>query len=143
MNRIYKVIWSKTRNCYVVVSELAKQHTKSSSGIGSAMVRGVLAGAVLLSLTAGMCAPVWAENYTAPSSATAGGDGNTAVGPNSKAGSGYNNVAMGAFSSAGKASHYTGSDRHDALMSKMVTYYGDWNKVIAELDRLKQQEEIV
>ena len=25
MNRIYKVIWSKTKHCYVVVSELALQ----------------------------------------------------------------------------------------------------------------------
>ena len=30
MNKIYKVIWSKTRNCYVAVSELAKSHTKAS-----------------------------------------------------------------------------------------------------------------
>ena len=26
MNKIFKVIWSKARNCYVVVSELAKSH---------------------------------------------------------------------------------------------------------------------
>ena len=31
MNKIYKVIWSKTRNCYVAVSELAKSHTKGCS----------------------------------------------------------------------------------------------------------------
>ena len=30
MNRIYKVIWSKAKNCYVVASELAKNHTKDS-----------------------------------------------------------------------------------------------------------------
>ena len=30
MNRIYKVIWSKAKNCYVVASELAKNHTKGS-----------------------------------------------------------------------------------------------------------------
>ena len=29
MNKIYKVIWSKVKNCYVVVSELAKSRTKS------------------------------------------------------------------------------------------------------------------
>ena len=28
MNKIYNVIWSKTRNCYVAVSELAKNHGK-------------------------------------------------------------------------------------------------------------------
>ena len=31
MNKIFKVIWSKTRNCYVVASELAKGNTKSAS----------------------------------------------------------------------------------------------------------------
>jgi hypothetical protein len=31
MNRIYKVIWSKVRHCYVVVSELAKKDGKSVS----------------------------------------------------------------------------------------------------------------
>ena len=30
MNRIYKVIWSKVKNQYVVVSELAHSNTKSS-----------------------------------------------------------------------------------------------------------------
>ena len=31
MNKIYKVIYSKVRNCYVVVSELAKSHGKERS----------------------------------------------------------------------------------------------------------------
>ena len=31
MNKIFKVIWSKSRNCYVVALELAKGHTKASS----------------------------------------------------------------------------------------------------------------
>lgn len=26
MNRIYKVIWSKVKNCYIVVGELAKNN---------------------------------------------------------------------------------------------------------------------
>ena len=30
MNKIYKLIWSKAKNCYVVASELAKSHTKSN-----------------------------------------------------------------------------------------------------------------
>ena len=30
MNRIYKVVWNKVRNCYVVVSELAKSQGKSA-----------------------------------------------------------------------------------------------------------------
>ena len=31
MNRVYKVIWSKTKHCYVVTSEIAKSHTKGES----------------------------------------------------------------------------------------------------------------
>ena len=32
MNRIYKVVWSKAKGCYVVVSELAKQNGKNKYG---------------------------------------------------------------------------------------------------------------
>ena len=45
MNKIYKVIWSKAKNCYVVVSELAKSHTKSpkSRVISKITIAGILA----------------------------------------------------------------------------------------------------
>lgn len=44
MNKIYKVVWSKVKNCYVVASELAKSHTKvsKSSVFNRAMVAGIL-----------------------------------------------------------------------------------------------------
>ena len=44
MNRIYKVVWSKAKNCYVVASELAKSHTKApkSSVLNRMLVAGVL-----------------------------------------------------------------------------------------------------
>ena len=60
MNRIYKVIWSKVKNCYVVVSEIAKRNSKSTVNSGFSVTRNILAGAVVLGLTAGVCAPVWA-----------------------------------------------------------------------------------
>ena len=31
MNKIYKVVWSKAKNAYVVVSEIAKSHSKPVS----------------------------------------------------------------------------------------------------------------
>ena len=31
MNKVYKVVWNSALQCYTVVSELAKSHTKSSS----------------------------------------------------------------------------------------------------------------
>lgn len=51
MNRTYKVIWSKARHCYVVVSELAKSHgktsTKAQTTSGRKIVLASLAAAVL------------------------------------------------------------------------------------------------
>ncbi|WP_303142555.1 ESPR domain-containing protein [uncultured Dialister sp.] len=35
MNRIFKVIYSKTKHMYVVASELAKSHGKSKNGGGN------------------------------------------------------------------------------------------------------------
>ena len=31
MNKIYKVVWNNTLQCYTVVSELAKSHTKNNA----------------------------------------------------------------------------------------------------------------
>ncbi|MFQ9401626.1 MAG: ESPR domain-containing protein [Dialister sp.] len=31
MNKIYKIVWSKIKNTYVVVSEIAKSHSKAVS----------------------------------------------------------------------------------------------------------------
>ena len=50
MNRVYKIVWSKAKNAYVVTSELAKNHTKNASGkavkaaLAAAMGMGVLMG---------------------------------------------------------------------------------------------------
>lgn len=55
MNNIYKVIWSKAENCYVVASEIARSHTKSASGsekIGGTR-RKLLASLMALSLLCG------------------------------------------------------------------------------------------
>lgn len=35
MNKIYKIVWSKIRNTWVVASEIAKGHGKSSSSEGN------------------------------------------------------------------------------------------------------------
>ena len=69
MNKIYKVIWSKVRNCYIVVSELAKSHdsahgTRSRSGC--ARKAAVLAAFVLT--TSFLAAPDWAQAATATNS---------------------------------------------------------------------------
>lgn len=47
MNKIYKVVWSEARNCYVVVSELAKRKVRAKSLVAAVLAAGVLAaGAV-------------------------------------------------------------------------------------------------
>ncbi|AXB83057.1 hypothetical protein ACT01_12920 [Megasphaera hexanoica] len=53
MNRIYKVIWSKTRNCYVVASELVHGNTKATSTGLIARRAALAAVAALLLLPAG------------------------------------------------------------------------------------------
>lgn len=56
MNSIYKVIWSKAKNCYVVASEIARSHTKSATGsgkIGGVTRRSLLASLMALSLLCG------------------------------------------------------------------------------------------
>ena len=69
MNKIYKVIWSKVRNCYIVVSELAKSHD-SAHGTRSrsecARKAAVLAAFVLT--TSLLVAPDWAQAATATNS---------------------------------------------------------------------------
>lgn len=57
MNRTYKVIWSKARRCYVVVSELAKSQHKSSSKsehISSNVHRGYLGKAAAAAVVASL-----------------------------------------------------------------------------------------
>lgn len=93
MNRIYKVIWSKVRNAYVVVSELAKNHGKekcevsSSHGsrLGTALLLSLLLGGGLVA--GGVPAEAAAVNAgTTGNSSTSQANGNTlAVGDNTKA----------------------------------------------------------
>lgn len=99
MNRAYKVIWSKARHCYVVVSELTKSQHKSSSKselistnvhrggyLGKAAVAAIVAG--LLTFGGLAYSPVLAVDNTAGS-----GDG-VAIGKGSSAPK-AENVAIG------------------------------------------------
>ena len=64
MNKTFKVIWSKARNAYIVVSELAKNHCRASKTVAAAVMVSVLAGTMAAS-------PAWckvtedrSQNYT-------------------------------------------------------------------------------
>lgn len=50
MNKIFKVIYNKTKHCYVVVSELAKSHCKSTTESHTTRNKTALTAAVLLAL---------------------------------------------------------------------------------------------
>ena len=69
MNKIYKLIWSKTKNCWVVASELAKGHAKSTSGrakgsVLAASVLTVLLGSALFPMDAVYAADPVADGQT-------------------------------------------------------------------------------
>ena len=81
MNQMYRVVWNKTKNMYVVVSELA------STVNGKAMKAGVLGAVLAVTAFAG---PV----HAALNEAGTGGDSNVAFGEASSA-QGANSVAIG------------------------------------------------
>ena len=49
MNKFYKVIWSKVKNCYVVVSELAKRHSKNPGSFKACVVSSAFVVSLLCS----------------------------------------------------------------------------------------------
>ena len=63
MNKIYRVIWSRAKHCYVVVSEMAKSRTKSN-GSGS---RGIRRTALTACVLAGLSLSVGSQSLAADS----------------------------------------------------------------------------
>ena len=105
MNRVYKIVWSKAKNAYVVTSELAKNHTKSASekavkaALTAAVGMGVLMGGYVAD-----AAPATNPSGDGPGIAIGTGSSSqkvdsTAVGKNAKTTGeralavGYNNMA--------------------------------------------------
>ena len=105
MNRVYKIVWSKAKNAYVVTSELAKNHTKSASGkavkaaLAAAVGMGVLMGGYMAD-----AAPATNPSGDGPGIAIGTGSSSqkvdsTAVGKNAKTTGeralavGYNSIA--------------------------------------------------
>ena len=67
MNKIYKVIWSKAKHCYVVVSEIAKRSGKSAcNGVVKAAKLSALSAVIAASLAAGV-SPMTADAAIQPS----------------------------------------------------------------------------
>ena len=75
MNSIYKVIWSKAKNCYVVASEIARSHTKSASGsekIGGVARHALLALGAACAIACGGFVNVGAVDYKVDVTTTGG-----------------------------------------------------------------------
>ena len=90
LNRIYKVVWSKTKGCYVVVSELAKRVGRNKA---KAIV--ISSAAMAMAVSPVMTSTVSAD-LNKPGS---GGDNSVAFGEQSNA-TGQNAVALGAGTKA-------------------------------------------
>ena len=106
MNRVYKIVWSKTKNAYVVTSEVARSHTKSASGkavkaaLAAAVGMGVLMGGYVAD-----AAPATNPSGDGPGIAIGTGSSSqkvdsTAVGKNAKT-TGESALAVGCNNMAG------------------------------------------
>lgn len=121
MNKVYKVVWNRTKHCYVVVSELAKRTGKNKSTCLTVVGKAAAAlglGAVLLMGSAG------SEVYAATGNKVIGGsqtavtdakgktDQAAATGDYSTVSGGYLNHADGKYSSVsgGSKNHAKGEN---------------------------------
>ena len=107
MNKVFKVIWSKTKNCYVVASELAKTHTKApkSSIISRTLVAGVLACIIGASIVA----PVYADGVVSAPGVGIANLSETATNYDGSGAIGYDSIAIGDAKAAGAGSVAVGS----------------------------------
>ena len=105
MNKVYKLVWSKVQNCYVVVSEIARSHTKAggNGGVHTGMLRVLIGLSLLGSVQAAGTIDDGAAYIKVTSSLnkTAIADGNAiALGEGAAVKNSYgNSVAIGPFTS--------------------------------------------
>lgn len=123
MNKIYKVIWSRVRHCYVVVSELAKRAGKEKSTCLSTAGKTVAVlglGAVLF-----MGSPC-SEAFAATGKVTGGASTNQATGENATVSGGEKNKAEG------KNSSVSGGGDNEAVGESSSISGGMQNKATGE-----------
>lgn len=109
MNRIFKVIYSKSKHMYVVTSELAKSHSRSKNGgaTSSRLLPGALLAALLLT---GAGSASYAQGTVI------GGQDNTASGEYSVTTAGEGNKATGSHSAVTGGSYNTASGRYSTVI---------------------------
>ena len=102
LNHIYKVIWSKTKNAWIVVSEIAKRDGKSSVKSVVTSLAGRSVAAVMVAMV--MCGGVVSADTQYGTGATASHGRATAIGENADANqTGATAIGYGAKSLAGEA----------------------------------------
>ena len=99
MNKIFKVVWSKTKECYVVVSEVAKNNGGKKKALAS-----VLAGLAMVGVAAQMGTPVQAGANNSGNAVNLWADKKLDGSNNTANTVGANSVAVGNNLVAGSAS---------------------------------------
>ena len=133
MNKIFKIIWSKARNCYVVVSEIAHCRGKGQGQKRAIFTCSLAAALAVFTLTGGVTA-VQAETgtnaYAAGVNANATGENATAVGHSASA-TGNNATAVG---NGAKASdeNATAVGNNAEASKKNAVAVGNGAKALAE-----------
>ena len=127
MNRVFKVIWNRTKGCYVVVAETAKNMTKRSS-LSVVFSKMVGATAVAVMLT-GVMMPtdVLGAPITRGNGATAENDGGIAIGDNT-ASTGDYSISVGTGASVGRGDTDEGRTLAGIAIGRGATVTVDDNK---------------
>ena len=138
MNKIFKVIYSKTRHCYVVVSELAKSHCKTTQS-HTVRSKTALTAAVLLALGTFSVASVFMP-ITAEAADRTRTDGSNFVGvertndllneskyenSGGKGAQGADSITLGLNAQAGAGTITIGDRKANASMGSVYVGQGD------------------
>lgn len=115
MNKVYKVVWNRTKHCYVVVSELAKRAGKNKSTCLTVVGKAAAAlglGVVLLMGSAGSEAFAATGGQVIGGGGSDSGDTSQATGQGATVSGGFVNHAEGKYSSVsgGSKNHATGEN---------------------------------
>lgn len=117
MNKVYKVIWNRTKQCYIVVSEFAKQAGKVKSthlfaAMGKTTAAVGLGAALLFVPWGGMNAFAATSGQVIGGGGSDSGDTSQATGQDATVSGGFVNHAEGKYSSVsgGSKNHATGEN---------------------------------
>ena len=152
MNRIFKVIYSKTKHTCVVASELAKNHSRNKNlrgGVTSGrLLPGVLLAALLLtgagSVSYAQGITIGGQNNTASGdySSVSGGMNNIASGEDSSVSGGDGNTASGEDSSVSGGNGNTASGNRSSVSGgEGNTASGDYSSVSGGMDNIASGED--